>query len=71
MQRNKDRQIPFKAVTDPDVKLLHWFVNQTYLGNVKPSKPLLWNAKPGRFNIRVVDDSGRASSVDIVVKQTQ
>ena len=71
MERSKDRQIPFKAVTDPDVKLLHWFVNQTYLGNVKPSKPLLWNAKPGKFNIRVVDDSGRASSVDITVKQTQ
>ena len=69
--REKDRQIPLKAVTDPDVKKLHWFVGQTYLDTVKPSQTLLWRAKPGRFNIRAVDDSGRASSVNIVVKQTQ
>ena len=71
MEREKDRQIPLKAVTDPDVKKLHWFVNQTYLGSMKPTETLLWSAKPGRFNIRAVDDSGRASSVNIVVKQTQ
>ena len=69
--REKDRQIPFKAITDPDVKKLHWFVGQRYIGSSKPSKALFWNAKPGRFNVRAVDDSGRASSVNIVVNQTQ
>ena len=71
LEREKDRQIPFKAITDPDVKTLHWFVGNTYLGSVAPSKTLLWNAKPGKFNIRAVDDSGRASSVNIVIHQTQ
>ena len=69
--REKDRQIPFKAITDPDVKKLHWFVGQRYIGSSQPSKALFWNAKPGRFNVRAVDDSGRASSVGIVVTQTQ
>jgi len=71
LDRQKDRQIPLNTITDPNVEKLHSFVDQTYIGSVKPPKTLLWNAKPGAFNIRAVDDSGRASNVNISVKQTQ
>ena len=69
LEQEKDRQIPFKAITEPDVKKLYWFVDQTYIGSAKASQTLLWSAKPGNYNVRAVDDSGRASSVNIVVNQ--
>jgi len=71
IENQRDRQIPLKAIIDPDVELLHWFVDRKYLGSVAQNETLLWDAQPGEFTIRAVDDSGRASSTRITVKQVQ
>lgn len=65
------QQIPFSAVVDPDVENLYWFVNDKYIGSANREKQLIWNANSGNYNVRVVDDSGRAASVEMSVIQLQ
>jgi penicillin-binding protein 1C len=60
--------IPFTAVVDADVKQVYWFLNENYLGKSARDKTFLWNAKPGRFVIRVVDDYGRSDARDISIQ---
>jgi len=64
---DSSRQIPLKAIADPDVTKLYWFIDRTYVGDVSNGETLLWNAKPGNFRVRVVDDLGRGASKSIVV----
>lgn len=63
-----DTKIPLTAVADGDVQILHWFINETYLTKIERDKPLLWNAKPGKFIVRVVDDHGRSDAREVIVK---
>lgn len=60
--------IPFSAVTDADVNILYWFLNDSYLGKSRRDQPYLWHAKAGKFIVRVVDDHGRSDARDLVVK---
>lgn len=66
---NANREIPFSAIVDPDVKTLYWFVNSTYVGNSKGGEPFIWNASNGEYSIRVVDNFGRSASRTIKVLQ--
>lgn len=61
-------EIPLSAVTDADVAAVYWFINEAYLAKTKPDEPFLWQAKPGKFVIRVVDDHGRADARDINIE---
>ncbi len=60
--------IPLTAVTDADVATLYWFINETYLAKTPPDQPYLWQAKPGKFTVRVVDDQGRSDARDIDIQ---
>lgn len=64
-----DSQIPLKAVVDANVSKLHWFVDQSYLGSVSNGDALLWQANPGEYQVRVVDDAGRSASKNVRVTQ--
>ena len=66
---SKSLIVPFSAVVDADVKQVYWFLNENFLGKSARDKPYLWQAKPGRFVIRVVDDSGRSDARTVVVLQ--
>jgi penicillin-binding protein 1C len=61
------RQVPFLAVADGDVSRLYWFVDNRYIGASPPGRPLMWTARSGTFNVRVVDDHGRAASTALTV----
>lgn len=61
-------QIPLAAVVEADMKNLYWFMNETYLGKTTRNKAFLWNAKPGKFILRVVDDYGRSDARDVLVQ---
>jgi penicillin-binding protein 1C len=52
--------IPFTAVADADSAEVFWFVDDAFIGKSKTGATLFWNAKPGTFNVRVVDEQGRA-----------
>ncbi len=54
--------IPLQAIVDPDVEQLHWFIEGQYIASSRRGEPVLWQAKPGRYHVRVVDDSGRSAS---------
>ena len=61
-------KIPLTAVTDADVATIYWFINETYLAKTRPDQPFLWNAKAGKFVVRVVDDHGLSDARDIVIQ---
>lgn len=60
--------IPFTAVVDADVRTLHWFLNEKYLGKTNRDEPFMWQAVTGHYVVRVVDDFGRSDARDINIK---
>lgn len=63
-----NQPIFFSAIADGDVKKLYWFVNNNYLGVIERDKNLAWQAKSGKYTVRVIDDHGRADSMQLVVE---
>ena len=59
------------AVADGDVRQLYWFVGNRYAGASKPSRPLMWPLQSGTFDIRVVDDHGRAARTSFRVEMVK
>jgi penicillin-binding protein 1C len=60
-------KIPLSAVTDAGIAHLYWFINETFIAETKPDHPFLWQAKPGKFIVRVVDDHGLSDARDITI----
>ncbi|WP_010653717.1 penicillin-binding protein 1C [Fluoribacter dumoffii] len=60
--------IPFTAVTDAGVAHVYWFINETFIAKTKAGESYLWNAKPGKFVVRAVDDHGQSEARDIHVQ---
>ncbi|MDP3270005.1 MAG: penicillin-binding protein 1C [Legionella sp.] len=60
-------KIPLSAVTDAGVSHLYWFINETFITKTKPDVPFFWDARPGKFVVRVVDDHGLSDARDIEV----
>lgn len=63
--RSEREGIPFQATADADVRTLFWFVDDRYLGRTGPGDPLFWEPRPGHYQVRVVDDLGRADSAPL------
>ncbi len=61
-------QIPFTAVTEAGVEYVYWFLNEAFVARTKAGTAYLWQAKPGTFVVRAVDDHGLADARDFVVK---
>ena len=64
----KKTVIPLHAVVDADVRNLYWFANEVFLGKSTRDKSLLWQTRPGKYVIRIVDDYGRSDARDVLVK---
>nr|MBA3536651.1 hypothetical protein [Tatlockia sp.] len=47
---------------------IYWFINESYLAKTTADQPYLWQAKPGKFIVRVVDDHGRSDARDIRIR---
>ncbi|TPW19809.1 MAG: hypothetical protein FD126_2320, partial [Elusimicrobia bacterium] len=56
------------AVTDAGARALHWFAGGRYLGKAPAGDSLDWDAEPGRWLLRAVDDAGRAASLEVAVE---
>lgn len=61
-------KIPFIAVADGDVKHLYWFVNEAFITKSNPEKPFLFQASPGNYLVRVVDDHGLSDAQKLKIK---
>jgi penicillin-binding protein 1C len=64
-------EIPLQAVADGDAHKLFWFIGNELIGSAEPQKPVLWNPRPGKFMVRVVDDLGRNDSRFLEVRSEQ
>lgn len=62
------KQIPLLALGDGNVKKISWYINNQFIGHTHVHHPLLWTAKAGRHNIRVIDDHGRSTETTFRVQ---
>lgn len=61
--------IPLAANADSEVRRLHWFVDDSYIGTGAPGVAIGWNpSHAGRYIVRTVDDRGRADSRELEVE---
>jgi penicillin-binding protein 1C len=61
--------IPLAANADSEVRRLHWFVGESYVGTGTPGVAIGWNpTRAGRYIVRTVDDRGRADSRELSVE---
>jgi penicillin-binding protein 1C len=74
---NSTVTIPLQANADAEVEHLYWFANGQFIGstNLKAklttgyaAGPLLWQAKPGAYEVQVSDDFGRSSVISVQVQ---
>lgn len=57
------QSIPLAATTDGEVRTVHWFVDDAYVGTSSPEATVNWSpGHSGEFTVRAVDDRGRADS---------
>jgi penicillin-binding protein 1C len=63
--------VPLSAKADGEVRSLHWFANNQYLGSSKSGETMSWRARPGQYLLRVVDDQGRSDMTRLQVVLTQ
>ncbi len=63
--------VPFAAVTDGDARDLRWFVDDRYVGHASAGETFMWQAHPGNFVVRAVDDNGRADSQQLLVERVE
>lgn len=63
-----NNKIPLSAVTDAGIAHLYWFINETFVAKTKVDQVYFWDAKPGKYVVRVVDDHGLSDARDIRVQ---
>lgn len=71
LHNNENEGILLNASADGQIKLLHWFINNSYFGKSKPNDNLEWYPKAGNYNIIVTDEYGRSSKTNIKVLPTE
>lgn len=65
---NWSNTIPLTAVTDAGIAYVYWFINETFIAKTKADQPYLWEAKPGAYIIRVVDEHGLSDGRKIKIE---
>ena len=61
--------IPLAANADSEVRRLHWFVDESYVGTGTPGVAIGWHpSRAGRYIVRTIDDRGRADSRELTVE---
>lgn len=66
LQENRPT-IPFSAVADADAFALYWFVDTAYVGQSAATEAFFWEARPGKYIVRVVDNMGRYAARGIEI----
>lgn len=72
LDRRQGNAITLSATGDADVRELYWFVDDAYIGRSGPNGSLDWAPpRAGTWQVRVVDDHGRADSRTLRVSLVQ
>ena len=60
--------LALRATSDAEAQALYWFVDGAFVGRAARGAGLEWQPRaPGRYQVRVVDDAGRAARRELVV----
>lgn len=60
--------LALRATSDAAAQALYWFVDGAFVGRAARGAGLEWQPRaPGRYQVRVVDDAGRAARRELVV----
>ncbi|WP_298624264.1 penicillin-binding protein 1C [uncultured Legionella sp.] len=63
-----NNKIPLTAVTDAGIAHVYWFINEAFVAKTQSDETFLWDAKPGKYVVRVVDDHGLSDARDITIQ---
>ena len=57
--------IPLRAEADADVRKIFWFAGKQFVGKAAPNQVLEWTAAAGDYEVRALDNHGRAGSHNV------
>lgn len=63
-----NNKIPFTAVTDAGIAHVYWFINETFVAKTQAGSAFFWQAKPGTFVVRAVDEHGLSDARELTVQ---
>lgn len=64
---SEGEEIGFRAAAPSSSVSLFWFVDDAFVGSAPATDPVFWKARPGRFHLRVVDETGNSDRMDLRV----
>jgi penicillin-binding protein 1C len=70
-RHDPNERVPLAATADGEVRALHGFANNLYLGSSRSGETFFWRPEPGRYVLRVVDDQGRSDATRLQVALAQ
>src|ERR1700731_2145712 len=62
------KTVPLRAKVDGDVRAVFWFAGKKFIGQAGPDEFLGWDTTAGDYEITALDDHGRASSCNVIVR---
>lgn len=62
------KQIPLLAVSDGNIKVHSWYINNRFIGKSDTGESLLWRAVSGIHDVRVIDEEGRSADIKFQVR---
>jgi penicillin-binding protein 1C len=68
MNQQRNQRIPFTANFNYPSAILHWFVNDSFIGTSKSGEAIFWSLSKGRHRIVCSDTKGGSCGVVISVK---
>lgn len=72
LDKPSGNSIAFTADADADVNWLYWFVDNAYIGRSAPTHALDWTPPhAGSYQVRAVDDRGRADARNLTVSAVE
>ncbi len=71
VNREQHSRVPLTAVADADSPRVYWFVDESFVGSSGSRETFYWEARPGTFMVRVVDERGRSDAREVVVTMVQ
>ncbi len=67
--RHGQATVALEAIVDGDAHELFWFIGDELVGRARRGEALFWPARPGAFQVRVVDDLGRSDERALKVER--
>lgn len=68
LERGASQEISLQAASDGTVNLHYWYADGKFVGSCKPGEKIFHTPRAGKVRFSVMDDRGRSSAVEVVVR---